>query len=202
MMLTMVKCSIQTHILEILQKSASLIGIIQTYISNLWYSNLNNILIWSKQSINWCGDLIWVPKHYIKISNGYDKGRIYIVYKCLHLSHSSIQCYLNIEVFHTYQLVRTHMHVKFEHNLVLTLILQNTMLYKVMVVENKGFFYTAFRGKKIRHRNWIYEIECVIKNVIDERRVILEKFRKNNHQIWIKYDGEIPVTNFNSRLKG
>jgi len=88
------------------------------------------------------------------------------------------------------------MHVKFEHNLVLTLILQNTMLYKVMVVENKDFFYTAFRGNKIRHRNWIYEIECVIKNIIDERRVILEKFRKN------KYDGEIPVTNFNSRLKG
>ena len=71
-----------------------------------------------------------------------------------------------------------------------------------MAVENKGFFYTAFRGKKIWHRNWIYKIECVIKNVIDERRVILEKFRKNNHQIWIKYDGEIPVTNFNSRLKG
>jgi len=70
------------------------------------------------------------------------------------------------------------------------------MLYKVMAVENKGFFYTAFRGKKIRHRNWIYEIECVSKNIIDERRVILEKFRKN------KYDGEIPVTNFNSRLKG
>ena len=94
------------------------------------------------------------------------------------------------------------MHVKFEHNLVLTLILQNTMLYKVMVVENKGFSYTTFRVKKIRHRNWIYEIECVIKNVIDERRVILEKFMKNNHQIWIKYDGEIPVSNFNSRLKG
>ena len=121
------------------KKSASLIGIIQTYISNLWYSNLNNILIWSKQSINWCGDLIWVPKRYIKISNGYNKGRIYIVYKCLHLSHSSIQCYLNTEVFHTYQHVRTHMHVKFEHNLVLTLILQNTMLYKVMVVQNKVF---------------------------------------------------------------
>ena len=94
------------------------------------------------------------------------------------------------------------MHVKFEHNLVLTLILQNTILYKVMVVQNKGFFYTAFTGNKIKHRNWIYEIECVIKNVIDERRVILEKFRKNNHQIWIKYDGAIPVTNFNSSLKG
>ena len=183
MMLMVVKCSIQTHILEILQKSASLIGIIQTYISNLWYSNLNNKLIWSKQSINWCGNLIWVPKHYIQISNGYDKRRIYIVYKCLHLSHSSIQYYLNIEIFHTYQHVRTHMHVKFEHNLVLTLILQNTMLYKVMVVQHKGFFYTVFRRNMIRHRNRIYKIECVITNIIEERRVILEKFRKKNHQI-------------------
>jgi len=128
MMLTMVKCSIQTHILEILQKSASLIGIIQTYISNLWYSNFNNILTWSKYSTNWCGNLIWVSKLYIKISNGYDKGRIYNVYKCLHLSHSSIQCYLNIEVFHTLPHVRTHMHVKFENNIFLSLILQNTML--------------------------------------------------------------------------
>ena len=74
-----------------------------------------------------------------------------------------MQCYLNLEVFHTLQHVQTRMHVKFEHNLVLTLILQNTMLYKVMVVQNKGFFYTVFRGNKMRHRNWIYEIECVIK---------------------------------------
>ena len=41
-----------------------------------------------------------------------------------------------------------------------------------------------------------------LKTSFNERRVILEKFRKNNHQIWIKYDGEIPVTNFNSRLEG
>jgi len=61
----------------------------------------------------------------------------------------------------------------------------------------------VFRKKnKIRHRNRIYEIESAIKNIINERRVILEKFKKNNHQIWIKYDGEIPVTNFNSRLEG
>ena len=76
------------------------------------------------------------------------------------------------------------------------------MLYKVMVVQNKGFFYTVFRRNKIRHRNRMYEIECVITNVIEERRVILEKFRKKNHQIWIKYDGEKPATDFNSRLKG
>jgi len=61
----------------------------------------------------------------------------------------------------------------------------------------------VFRKKnKIRHRNRIYEIESAIKNIINERRVILEKFKKNNHKIWIKYDGEIPVTNFNSRLEG
>ena len=70
-----------------------------------------------------------------------------------------------------------------------------------MVVENKGVFYPTFRGKKIRQRNWIYEIECVIKHVIDERRLILEKIRKNNYQIWTLYDGETPGAIFNSRLK-
>ena len=115
----------QTYILEIVQNFKSLIGIIQTYISNLWHNNSNNILIWSKISTNWCGNIIWVPKLLIKISNGFDKGRIYIVYKCSHLSHSSIQCYLNVEVFHTLQYVRPHMHFKFEHNLVFTLILRD-----------------------------------------------------------------------------
>jgi hypothetical protein len=31
--------------------------------------------------------------------------------------------------------------------------------------------------------------------------MILEKFRKKKHQIWIIYDEEILVTKFNSRLK-
>ena len=31
--------------------------------------------------------------------------------------------------------------------------------------------------------------------------MILEKFRKKNHQIWSLYEGKIPVTNFNSELK-
>ena len=31
--------------------------------------------------------------------------------------------------------------------------------------------------------------------------LILEKFKKKNHQIWISYDREIPFTNFNSELK-
>jgi hypothetical protein len=35
------------------------------------------------------------------------------VYKCLHLSHSFLECYFNIEVFHTLKHVRTHMHLKF-----------------------------------------------------------------------------------------
>ena len=31
--------------------------------------------------------------------------------------------------------------------------------------------------------------------------MILEKFRKKNHQIWSSYEGEIPIIKFNSRLK-
>jgi hypothetical protein len=36
-----------------------------------------------------------------KKSNGFDKRKIILVYKCLHLSHSFLECYFNIEVFHT-----------------------------------------------------------------------------------------------------
>jgi len=39
------------------------------------------------------------------------------------------------------------------------------------------------------------------KNTITRKNIILEKFRKKNHQIWNSYEGEIPVTNFNPELK-
>ena len=39
------------------------------------------------------------------------------------------------------------------------------------------------------------------KNAITRKNMILEKIRKNNHQIWNLYEGEIPVTNFNPELK-
>ena len=38
-------------------------------------------------------------------------------------------------------------------------------------------------------------------NNIKWKNVILEKTRKKNHQIWSSYEGEIPHTNFNPRLK-
>jgi len=39
------------------------------------------------------------------------------------------------------------------------------------------------------------------KNAITRKNMILEKIRKKSHQIWSLYEGEIPVTNFNSELK-
>jgi len=69
-----------------------------------------------------------------------------------------------------------------------------------MVVQNKCFFYSVFRMNKIRHINRIYKIESVLNNVINKRRMILEKFRKKC-QILIMYDGERSVTNSNYRLK-
>ena len=39
------------------------------------------------------------------------------------------------------------------------------------------------------------------KNTITRKNIILEKFRKKNHQIWNSYEGEIPITNFNPELK-
>ena len=47
----------------------------------------------------------------------------------------------------------------------------------------------------------VQEIIIDLKNAITRKNMILEKFRKKNHQIWSIYEGEIPVTNFNSELK-
>ena len=48
----------------------------------------------------------------------------------------------------------------------------------------------------------IQEIIIDKTNTISRKNMILEKFRKTNHQIWSLYEGEIPVINFNSELKG
>ena len=45
-----------------------------------------------------------------------------------------------------------------------------------------------------RNHNWL------TKNAITQKNMILEKFRKKNHQTW-SHEGKIPVTNFNSELK-
>ena len=47
----------------------------------------------------------------------------------------------------------------------------------------------------------VQEIIIDLKNAITRKNMILEKFRKKNHQIWSLYEGKIPVTNFNSELK-
>ena len=47
----------------------------------------------------------------------------------------------------------------------------------------------------------IKEIIIDLKNAITQKNIILEKFRKKNHQIWNSYEGEIPVTYFNPELK-
>jgi len=39
------------------------------------------------------------------------------------------------------------------------------------------------------------------KNAITRKNMILEKFRKKNHQIWSSYEEEILITKFNSRSK-
>jgi len=49
--------------------------------------------------------------------------------------------------------------------------------------------------KDSRNHNWL------TKNSITRKNMILEKFRKKNHQIWSSYERVIPLTNFNSELK-
>ena len=94
------------------------------------YNNSTNILIWSKHSTNLCGSIIWVPKLVIKVSNDFGNGGTYIVYKWIQSYKFSCNLKVNIELFHTLQNVRTCIHLKIDHNLVLTIILQNLKLHK------------------------------------------------------------------------
>jgi hypothetical protein len=50
--ISMLLCSIITHVPEIFEIFKSLLGIIQTYISNLQYNNSNNNIKWSDDSTN------------------------------------------------------------------------------------------------------------------------------------------------------
>ena len=47
----------------------------------------------------------------------------------------------------------------------------------------------------------IKEIINDLKNAITQKNIILEKFRKKNHQIWSSYEEEILITKFNSGSK-
>jgi hypothetical protein len=64
--ISMLLCSIITHVLEIFEIFKSLLWIIQTYISNLQYNNSNNNIKWSDGSTNWHDNIIWVHKLVIK----------------------------------------------------------------------------------------------------------------------------------------
>jgi hypothetical protein len=56
-----------------------LLGVMQTYISNLQYNNSNNNIKWSDGSTNWHGNIIWVHKLVIKISNDSGNSGTYVV---------------------------------------------------------------------------------------------------------------------------
>ena len=64
------------------------------------------------------------------------------------------------------------------------------------------YFYSMLKWKKTSYMKKIQEIIIDLqKNAITWKNMILEKFRKKNHQIWSLYEGKIPVTNFNSEFK-
>jgi hypothetical protein len=63
------------------------------------------------------------------------------VYKYLHLSHSFLECSLNIEVFHTLQHVRTHMRSNTSQNLVVQLKITKMQSFITRGMENKYYLY-------------------------------------------------------------
>jgi hypothetical protein len=48
-----------------------------------------------------------------------------------------------------------------------------------MVVENKHYLYVVLTKTKIRHINIVQETKYTLNNEINEKMVVLEKFRKN-----------------------
>ena len=71
----------------------------------------------------------------------------------------------------------------------------------IVVATQKIFFLYTITLKKIRRTRKVKKAINIPKNVIIWKSVILEKFRKKNHQAWGYYKEEIHVTSFNSRLK-
>ena len=64
------------------------------------------------------------------------------------------------------------------------------------------YFYSMLKWKKTSYMKKIQEILIDLQtNANKWKNMILEKFKKKNHQIWSSYVGEIPVINFNSELK-
>jgi hypothetical protein len=107
----------------------SLFGIIQTYISNLQCNNSNYIVKCSDGSMNWRVNIIWVHKLVIKISNDFNSSGKHVVCKRIHVLHSFMKCYLNIQVHHTFLKFRSHIHFKLDCKVVLSSLLQNTKVH-------------------------------------------------------------------------
>jgi hypothetical protein len=107
----------------------SLFAIIQTYISNLQCNNSNYIVKCSDGSTNWRVNIIWVHKLVIKISNDFNNCGTHVVCKRIHVLHSFMKCYLNIQVHHTFLKFRSHIHFKLDSKVVLSSLLQNTKVH-------------------------------------------------------------------------
>jgi hypothetical protein len=107
----------------------SLLGIIQTYISNLLCINSNFLVKCFDGSTNWHGNIIWVHKLVIKISNNFNNSGTHVVCKRIHVLHSFMKCYLNIQVHHTFLKFRIHIHFKIDRKAVLSSLLQNMKIH-------------------------------------------------------------------------
>jgi hypothetical protein len=108
---------------------------------------------------------------------------------------------LNIEVYHNFWNFRIHMHFK----LCITLCLVyycKIRSYISNVCSKCIYLYSLHKCMKRSHVNKIKEIEINMQiDDISWNIMILQKIRKKNQWIWIYYDRETLVSNFNRRLK-
>jgi hypothetical protein len=80
-------------------------------------------------------------KLYIKISNNFDNGGTYIVYKWIHPSYSFLKLGVELWDLNTSGLFWNGMHLNFGHNLMLTITLANMKLHYHFSFKKLVFYF-------------------------------------------------------------
>ena len=128
---------------------------------------------------------IFGPFAFHKKSSGSNSMPLYIVHKWIPLSHSFIYLKSNFKIWMPHNIFWTCMDLKFEHNLMFTIILENMKLHYQLLCKNMFFldsiYYLGRRKQAIKN-----PIIAIIIQTKDTKWkiVVLEKFRRKNHQIW------------------
>jgi hypothetical protein len=112
----------------------------------------------------------------IKISNDFGNIGTYVVYQWIHVSHSFMKHYLNIEVYHTFRNFGIHMHFKLATTLCLAYYCK-IRSYISNVCSKCIYLYSLHKCIKRSHANKIKETITDLQNNTTKWKK--RDFRKN-----------------------